>query len=52
MSISRRPEDRGFYPELDMDELDNVEWDEFVLTLAREQGIIDFQLEVEEAQNG
>ena len=41
-----------YTPEIEMDEVDNVEWDEFALTLAREQGIIDFQLEVEEAQNG
>jgi hypothetical protein len=38
--------------QLEMDEVDNAEWDEFVLTLAREQGIVDFLTEVEEAQNG
>ena len=38
-------------PELEMNEQENQEWDEFVLTLAREQGIIDFLTIVEEAQN-
>ena len=38
--------------QLEMDEVENAEWDEFVLTLAREQGIVDFLTEVEEAQNG
>ena len=38
--------------QLEMDEVENAEWDEFVLTLAREQGIIDFLDIVEDSQNG
>jgi len=41
-----------YTPELEMDEQDNQEWDEFVLTLAREQGIIDFLNIVEAKQSG
>ena len=40
-----------YTPELKRDELEDVEWDEFVLTLARDQGIIDFINVLEESQN-
>ena len=40
-----------YTPELKRDELEDVEWNEFVLTLAREYGIIDFINVLEESQN-
>lgn len=40
-----------YTPELKRDELEDVEWNEYVLTQAREYGKIDFLTEVEDSQN-